>query len=76
MVPMKTRKYLYRRTRHGIKLDRKVNEFKTYSIFLKNCVLLWGSQFQDKIQYSYLYGTLEGTFPYRYLSEKKLKQGN
>ena len=54
MVPMKTRKYLYRRTRHGIKLDRKVNEFQTYSIFLKNCVLLWGSQFQDKVQFSYL----------------------
>ena len=29
-----------------------------------------------KFKKTVLYGTPEGTFPFRYLSEKKLKQGN
>ena len=35
-----------------------------------------GGIFSTKSPTSLLYGTPEGTFPFRYLSEKKLKQGN
>ena len=30
----------------------------------------------NQIKVTFIYGTPEGTFPFRYLSEKKLKQGN
>ena len=30
----------------------------------------------EKRNSAIMYGTPEGTFPFRYLSEKKLKQGN
>ena len=45
-------------------------------LFVRHFVLLSDLARDEAFHFCIKYGTPEGTFPFRYLSEKKLKQGN